>query len=177
MHAVLKLSAAIDAVNARVGLALRWLVLAMVLVSAGAAVARYALNIGSNAWVELQWYLFSAVFLLGAGHTLLRNEHVRIDVLSARLPRRAQIWVDVLGLVAFLFPVAAIILVLSWPPFVSSLASGEVSSDAGGLLRWPARLLIPLGFGLLLLQGVSELIKKLAILTGHRPDPAAEGGA
>src|SRR5574341_484001 len=167
----LSLSRAIDALNRHVGRAVYWLVLAMVLISAANATSRYALNMASNAWLELQWYLFAAVFLLCAGYTLLHNEHVRIDVISSHLSRRTQVWIDIFGTVFFLFPVAGYIAWLSWPIFVNAWVSGEISSNAGGLIRWPARLLIPVGFGLLTLQGVSELIKRIAWLRGLIPDP------
>lgn len=164
-------SALIDRINERIGRGVRWLILVMVVVCTLTAIMRYLFNVGSNAWLEVQWYLFAAVFLLGAGDTLRRNEHIRIDILSQRLSRRGQAWVDIVGTLLFLMPMAVIIIVLSWPMVTASYLQGEVSSDAGGLLRWPVKLLIPVGFGLLLLQAVSELIKKAAILTGHAPDP------
>jgi TRAP-type mannitol/chloroaromatic compound transport system permease small subunit len=166
MKIFLALSRLIDAVNERVGHATGWLVLAAVLVSAGNAAVRYSLNLSSNAWLEIQWYLFSAVFLLGAGYTLKRNEHVRIDVIAGKLSRRAQAWVDILGALLFLLPMAVIIMVLSWPMFMQSYAGHEISSDAGGLIRWPVKLLIPAGFALLVLQGISEIIKRIAFLRG-----------
>jgi TRAP-type mannitol/chloroaromatic compound transport system permease small subunit len=171
MRVLLRVSRAIDALNGRIGRATIWLVLVMVLVSAANASVRYLLNMSSNAWLELQWYLFAAVFLLCAGYTLLHNEHVRIDVISSHLSRRTQVWIDVFGTVFFLFPVAGYIAWLSWPVFVNAWVSGEISTNAGGLIRWPARLLIPVGFGLLTLQGVSELIKRIAYLRGLIPDP------
>lgn len=174
MRLLVACSRAIDALNARIGRLAAWLVLAAVLVSAGNAASRYALNLSSNAWLELQWYLFSAVFLLGAGYALLRDAHVRIDVLSGRLSARARAWLDVFGIVFFLMPMALLILYLSWPMFVESYVTGEVSSDAGGLVRWPVKLLIPLGFALLVLQGVSELIKRVAFLRSPAPPPAGE---
>jgi TRAP-type mannitol/chloroaromatic compound transport system permease small subunit len=168
----LRLSRAIDALNERVGHLVYWLILAAVLVSAGNALVRYALDTSSNAWLELQWYLFSAVFLLAAGYTLLHNEHVRIDVIIGRFSPRTRAWVDLLGGLFFLLPMAIVITVLSWPVFVESWTRNEVSSDAGGLLRWPVKLLIPIGFLLLVLQGISEIIKRLAFLLGRIPDPA-----
>ena len=141
------------------------------LVSAGNAVSRYLFDLSSNAWLELQWYLFSAVFLLAAGYALLHNEHVRIDVIFGHLPPRVRAWIDLIGGVFFLLPMAVIIMVLSWPIFVDSYRINEYSSDAGGLLRWPVKLLIPAGFLLLALQGVSEIIKRIAFLLGHIPDP------
>ena len=170
MKLLLQISRAIDALNERIGRAVIWLVLVMVLVSAINAVARYALNMSSNAWLELQWYLFAAVFLLCSGYTFLHNEHIRIDVVASRFSRRTQLWVDVLGTVFFLLPMAIIILWLSWPIFMNAWVSNEMSSNAGGLIRWPARLLVPVGFFLLTLQGMSELIKRIAILRGVIPD-------
>ncbi|GAB4469668.1 MAG: TRAP transporter small permease subunit [Burkholderiaceae bacterium] len=173
MNLLLRVSRAIDWINERVGRAVLWLVLVAVLISAANAIVRKAFNISSNAFLEVQWYLFSAIFLLCAGYTLLRNEHVRIDVLLHRLPKRTQIWIDVFGIVVFLLPAAALIGWLSWPLFVKAWISGEVSENAGGLIRWPAYLLIPVGFVLLVLQGVSELIKRIAFLRGLIPDPTA----
>ena len=132
---------------------------------------RYMFNRSSNAWLELQWYLFAAVFLLCAGYTLLHNEHIRIDVLSSRLSARTRLWIDILGTVLFLLPVSVFIVWLSWPVFMNAWISDEMSSNAGGLVRWPARLLVPAGFLLLSLQGVSELIKRVAALMGLIPDP------
>jgi len=161
----------IDGVNDRVGRAVAWLVLAAVLVSSGNAVFRYALNLSSNAWLEIQWYLFSGVFLLAAGYTLQKNAHVRIDVVSGRLSPRAQAWIDLLGGLLFLLPMALLILYLSWPMFMQSYVGHEISSDAGGLVRWPVKLLMPVGFALLVLQGVSEIVKRIAFLRGALPDP------
>jgi TRAP-type mannitol/chloroaromatic compound transport system permease small subunit len=169
---LLRMSRWIDALNERVGHAIYWLVLVAVLVSAGNATIRYSLDTSSNAWLELQWYLFSAVFLLGAGYTLLHNEHVRIDVVFGHLAPRTRAWIDLLGGIFFLLPMAIGIMWLSWPIFVESFSRGEVSSDAGGLLRWPAKLLIPIGFLLLTLQGVSEIVKRIAFLRGLVPDPS-----
>lgn len=166
MRFLLGVAHVIDRVNRFVGRTVAWLVLAAVLVSAGNAAARYAFNLSSNAWLEIQWYLFSAVFLLCAGYTLLKNAHVRIDVLSARLTPRARAWIDILGGVFFLLPMAIIVLVLSWPMFVDSYLTQEWSSDAGGLARWYVKALIPAGFALLLLQGFSELVKRIAFLRG-----------
>ena len=174
MKVLLTISHAIDALNERVGRAVLWLILVMVLVSSANAVSRYLLNLSSNAFLELQWYLFATVFLLCAGYTLLHNEHIRIDVVSSRLSRRARIWIDIFGTVFFLLPVTLFITWLSWPIFVNAWASGEVSSNAGGLIRWPARLLVPTGFFLLSLQGISELIKRIAYLRGLIPDPVEE---
>jgi TRAP-type mannitol/chloroaromatic compound transport system permease small subunit len=173
MNLLLAISRMIDRLNETVGQTVKWLVLAAALISAGNAVVRYSLNRSSNAWLEIQWYLFAAIFLLCAGYTLLRNEHVRIDVVTGRLSARAQAWIDLLGSLIFLLPMALIIGVLAWPQVADSFARGEMSGDAGGLIRWPVKLLIPVGFALLALQGVSELIKRIAFLAGRIPDPAA----
>ena len=145
--------------------------LIVALVSAGNAVSRYLFNVSSNSWLELQWYLFGAIFLLCAGYTLLHNEHIRIDVVAGRFSRRTQIWIDIFGTVFFLLPLAIIMTWLSWPIFMNAWVSNEMSSNAGGLIRWPARLLIPTGFLLLTAQGLSELIKRIAYLQGLIPDP------
>jgi len=172
MSFLLSVSRFIDAVNDRVGRLSYWLILAAVLISAGNAVVRYALNRSSNAWLEVQWYLFSAVFLFCAGYALLHNQHVRIDVVSGHLSRRAQAWIDVAGTLLFLLPMATVIMWLSWPVFVDAWQSNEISTNAGGLTVWPARLMVPVGFFLLVAQGISELIKRLAFLRGLIPDPA-----
>ena len=172
MKPLLALSRAIDWVNERIGHAVYWLVLAMVLISAGNATSRYVLGIASNAWLELQWYLFAAVFLLCAGYTLLHNEHIRIDVLSSRLSARSRLWIDIFGTLLFLLPVSIFIVWLSWPIFLDAYRSNEISTNAGGLTVWPGRLMLPVGFFLLVLQGFSELIKRVAFLRGLIPDPA-----
>lgn len=169
MRALLAFSRLIDYVNECAGRAVAWLVLIAVLVSAGNAMTRYAFNVSSNAWLEIQWYLFSAIFLLAAGWALKRNAHVRIDVIASRLSANTQAWIEIVGTVFFLMPMALLILYFSWPMFVQSWTGHEVSSDAGGLVRWPVKLLIPVGFALLVLQGASEIIKRLAFLRG---DPA-----
>ena len=171
MKILLALSRAIDALNERIGHIVYWLILAMVLISAGNAVSRYALSIASNAWLELQWYLFAAVFLLCAGYTLMHNEHIRIDVVASLWSKRTQTWIDVFGTLFFLLPMSVYILWASWPIFMNAWNSGEVSGSAGGLIRWPARLLVPVGFFLLSLQGISELIKRIAYLKGLIADP------
>ena len=171
MKSLLAISRGIDALNEHIGRLVYWLVLAMVLISAGNATSRYALNIASNAWLELQWYLFAAVFLLCSGYTLLHNEHIRIDVVAAALSRRKQIWIDIFGTLFFLLPMSIYIMWASWPVFVNAWVSGEVSGSAGGLIRWPARVLVPLGFFLLTLQGISEIIKRVAYLRSLIPDP------
>jgi TRAP-type mannitol/chloroaromatic compound transport system permease small subunit len=162
----LALARLIDGLNERVGRAVGWLVLAAVLISAGNATLRYSLNLSSNAWLEIQWYLFSAVFLLGAGYTLRKNEHVRIDILTSRLSSRGRAWIDIICGLLFLMPMAILNMVLSWPMFMQSFIGLEISGDAGGLLRWPVKLLIPVGFALLVLQGASEIIKRVAYLRG-----------
>ena len=170
MSFLLKLSSAIDWITDHIGRYAIWLLLAAVIISAGNAVSRYAFSASSNAMLEVQWYLYSAVFILGAGYTLLKNQHVRIDLISNRISAKARNWVDVIGLAVFLIPVASMIAWMSWPGFVESFSTGEVSSNAGGLIRWPVRLLIPVGFWLLAAQGLSELIKRVAFLTGHADD-------
>ncbi len=157
----------IDAFNETIGRAVLWLVGAVTLISALNALARYGLGRSSNAWLEIQWYLFGAIFLLAAGYTLKHNGHVRIDVLYGRWSPRTRAWVDLLGTALFLLPLCVLMVWLSWHGFAESFLRGEVSSDAGGLIRWPVRLLIPLGFALLGLQGVSELIKRVAFLRGQ----------
>jgi TRAP-type mannitol/chloroaromatic compound transport system permease small subunit len=174
MHALLRLAGLIDALTERVGRAARWLILVAVLVSAGNAVARYAFNASSNAWLEVQWYLFAAVFLLCAGYALKHNQHVRVDVVTPRLSRRAQAWIELFGTAVFLLPVTLLVLWLSWPVFTASWHSGEVSTNADGLVLWPARLLVPAGFALLALQGAAELVKVVAFLRGLIPDPHAQ---
>jgi TRAP-type mannitol/chloroaromatic compound transport system permease small subunit len=173
MELLLRISRAIDALNERVGRTVLWLVLVAVLISAANAVVRKVFSVSSNAFLEVQWYLFSAIFLLASGYTLLRNEHVRIDVVLHRFSKRTQIWIDVFGIVVFLLPAAALIGWLAWPLFVKAYVSGEMSENAGGLIRWPAYLLMPIGFFLLVLQGISELIKRVAFLQGLIPDPTA----
>ncbi len=176
MNFLMGLSRLVDKLNTAVGKTVMWGVLVSVLISSVNATIRYSLNASSNAWLEAQWYLFSAVFLLCSGYTLLRNEHIRIDVVSSHLPRLAQIWIDILGTIFFLLPMAILIMVLSWPMVTDAFLSGEMSSNTGGLIRWPVRLLVPMGFFLLVLQGFSELIKKIAILTGDLEDPGPHGG-
>jgi TRAP-type mannitol/chloroaromatic compound transport system permease small subunit len=172
MKLLIAFSRGVDWLNERVGRLVYWCVLIMVLVSSANATSRYALNLASNAWLELQWYLFAVVFLLCSGYTLLHNEHIRIDVVYAHLSRRTQVWIDVFGICLFLLPMTLFIMWLSWPPVVNAWTTGEISVNAGGLVRWPARLLIPIGFFLLSAQGLSELIKRIAFLMGLIPDPA-----
>jgi TRAP-type mannitol/chloroaromatic compound transport system permease small subunit len=171
VNALLALSRAIDALNERVGRLVTWLVLAAVAVSSINAVVRKVFDMSSNAYLEAQWYMFSAVFLLCAAWTLLRNEHIRIDVVAGRFSRRTQTWIDVLGTLFFLLPMVLLVLYESIPWAMRALQSGEVSASAGGLILWPAKILVPIGFVLLLLQGISELIKRIAFLRGQGPDP------
>ena len=170
MNALLALSRRIDALTERIGRSAIWIVLIVVLISAGNAIMRYAFNYSSNALLEVQWYLFGLLFLSCSGYTLLRNEHVRIDLLSSKLSKRGQAWIDIFGIIFFLMPMAVAILVLSWPVFMHAFESGEMSNSAGGLIVWPARLMIPVGFALLIMQGVSELIKRIGFLLGRCPD-------
>lgn len=171
MAALLALSRLIDSFNERIGQLIRWLVLAAVLISAGNAVIRKAFNIGSNAFLEVQWYLFAGVFMLGAGYAFMRNVHVRIDFISNKLSKRTNAIIDSLGIVVFLIPLCLILISLSWPFFVNAWNTGEMSSNAGGLIRWPVYLLVPVGFGILLAQALSELIKRIAFLKGHLAEP------
>ncbi len=167
MKPLLAISRLIDEMNRHISKIACWLVLISCLVSAGNALVRYGINQSSNAWLEIQWYMFAAMFMLGAAYTLAKNEHVRVDIFYARLSTRGQIWVDLLGGLLFLLPAAAILTWLSWPVFYSVWVSNEISSSAGGLVRWPVKIFLPLGFGLLVLQGISEVIKRVAMLTGH----------
>ena len=173
MQALLAISRVIDALTTFVGRWVYWLILAAVLVSAGNAIIRKAFDMSSNAWLELQWYLFGAVFMLAAAHTLERNEHIRIDIISNMLPKRARDWIDVFGHLFMLLPFAALMVYMCWPFFYNAWRSGEMSGSAGGLILWPPRLVILVGFVLLLLQGVSELVKRIAVLRGVIPDPYA----
>jgi len=175
VQALLRFSRVIDRFNGKVGKLTAWLILASVLVSSGNAMVRYIFDTSSNGWLELQWYLYSAVFLLCAGYTLSRNEHIRIDILISRYPPRIRAWIDLLGGLLFLLPMALLILWLSIPMVEESIYRHEISSDAGGLIRWPAKILIPLGFAFLSLQGLSEIIKRVAFLKGLIPDPGARG--
>ena len=172
MSFLLSVSRLIDRVSERIGHLFYWLILATVLISAANAVVRKAINYSSNSLLEIQWYLFSAIFLFLAGYTLMRNEHVRIDVIAHRLSKRTQTWIDIIGTVFFLFPMAFLLMWLSWPVFVDAYQRNEISTNAGGLVIWPARLLVPVGFALLLAQGASELIKRVAFLKGLIPDPS-----
>ena len=174
MQALLSFSRGIDWLNERVGRAVIWLILASTVISGLNAVVRKAFNYSSNGFLEVQWYLFAAAFLLAAGYTLLHREHVRVDVVSSRFSKRTQIWLDVIGFAFFHTPVCLTVLWFAFPFFLQGYQSGEMSSNAGGLIRWPVYLMMPLGFGLLLLQGWSELIKRIAFLKGLIPDPTVK---
>lgn len=171
MRAVLGLCSAIDAMNTYVARGVKWLVLISILIAATNAVVRKLFSVSSNAYLEAQWYLFSAVFLLGSGFTLLRGEHVKIDILAGRFSRKTQAGIEIFGAAFFLLPFCVIAVWLSLSPVLAKIASGEVSQNEGGLLLWPAWALIPVGFGLLALQGLSEIFKRIAFLAGEAPDP------
>ncbi|HSD38310.1 MAG TPA: TRAP transporter small permease subunit [Rhodocyclaceae bacterium] len=174
MPVFLRFSRGVDALNEWIAGRVIWLVLLVTLISAGNAIVRKVFNTSSNSLLEIQWYLFSAIFLLCAGYALLRNAHVRIDLITSRLGARGTAWVDILGTLFFLLPAAAMIAWFSWGVFVEAWQSGEVSANQGGLIFWPARLLVPVGFGLLILQGLSELIKRVGFLTGHLAAPVTQ---
>jgi TRAP-type mannitol/chloroaromatic compound transport system permease small subunit len=166
MSSLLSFSRFIDAVNEKIGLAISWALLLAVLICSGNALVRYIFNNSSNAWLEIQWYLFGAIFLLASAYTLKRNEHVRIDVVVGRFSKRTQVWIDVFGFIFFLLPATLLILYFAIPFAYESIRNQEVSSNAGGLIIWPAKTLIPVGFFLLTLQGISELIKRVGFLMG-----------
>ncbi len=177
MRFLLKFSKAVDWLSSFVGKYVIWLILSSAIISAANAVVRKAFNMGSNAFLEVQWYLFAATFLLMAANTLLQGEHVKIDVVYSHWSKRTQMWIDVFGFLFFLLPFAGALLWFSTPFFLRGFASGEVSTNAGGLIRWPVYLMMPLGFGLLFLQGVSELIKRVAFLMGLIEDPTHKSAA
>jgi len=171
MKVLLSLSRVVDAANERLSVIADSLVLLSCLISAGNAFSRYAFSVSSNAWLEIQWYMFAALVMLGASYTLKKNEHVRVDIVYANLPTRGQIWVDIGGTLLFLLPATIIMSYLSWPVFYNSWVENEISGNAGGLVRWYVKIFLQLGFALLSLQGLSELIKRIAMLTGHmKPD-------
>jgi len=172
VNAFLALSRLVDRVTEQLGRLVYWLVLAAVLISAANAVVRKVFNFSSNSFLEIQWYLFSAIFLFLAGYTLKNNEHVRIDIVTGRLPARTRAMIDIFGTLFFLLPMAFIIMWLSWPVFVDAYVRNEVSTNAGGLIIWPARIMVPIGFFLLIVQAFSELIKRIAFLKGLIPDPS-----
>ena len=173
MHALLKFSKSVDWLNTQIGKHVIWLILASTVISAVNAIVRKAFSVSSNAYLEVQWYLFAAAFLLASAYTLLNGEHVKIDVAYSHLSKRGQMWVDVIGFSCFLLPFCSAILWFSVPFFLKGFTSGEMSSNAGGLIRWPVYAMVPLGFGLLWLQGASELIKRIAFLQGLIEDPTA----
>jgi TRAP-type mannitol/chloroaromatic compound transport system permease small subunit len=177
VRGLLTLSRVIDAVNLRIGKWVAWLIVAAVIVSAANATVRKVFDTSSNAWLELQWYLFSAVFLLCASWTLMANEHIRIDIVNNLLPRRLRNWIDVLGHAFFLLPFTVVMVVTGWPFFKASWRVSEVSTNAGGLLVWPIKFLVPFAFVLLFFQGISELIKRIAVMRGLIPDPYAGSGS
>jgi TRAP-type mannitol/chloroaromatic compound transport system permease small subunit len=160
----LRFSAAIDALNERVGVIANWLVLLSCLISAGNAGSRYLFNASSNAWLEIQWYMLAGMVMLGAPYTLKMNEHVRVDLVYGMVSERTRLWIDIVGSILFLLPICVILIYFTWPWFVDSWVIGESSSNAGGLVRWPVKLMMPVGFALMALQGISELIKRIAAL-------------
>jgi TRAP-type mannitol/chloroaromatic compound transport system permease small subunit len=174
LNALLGISRAIDAVSERIGRFVYWLLLAAVVISTANAIARKAFDVGSNAYLEAQWYLFATVFMLGAGYVLLHDQHVRIDIVSSRFTRRTRAWIDVVGLVTVLIPLCIVVVWMAMPSVSLAIASGEVSANPGGLIRWPLYVLVPIGFTLLCLQAISELIKNLAFLSGRAADPHAK---
>lgn len=171
MRSLLALSHAIDVLSRQVGRVVSWVILIVVLISATNAVSRKAFDMSSNAWLELQWYLFGAIFLLAAGYTLLNNEHVRVDVLATKFSERTQVKIEIFGVLFFLLPVCCLVLWMSIPMFIDSYVSGETSSNSGGLIRWPVKLLVPVGFSLLILAGISHLIKCMGFLAGQCANP------
>jgi TRAP-type mannitol/chloroaromatic compound transport system permease small subunit len=177
MNILLSLSKRIDSISEWVGRWVAWLVLFSVLISAGNAAMRKAFNMSSNGFLEIQWYMFAAVFMLASGYTLMRQEHVKIDVVSGRFSKRTQIWIDIVGICLFLLPFTFMIIKLSLPLVINAYATQEVSSNAGGLIRWPVFALLPAGMILLAMQAVSELIKRIAFLQGLIPDPSKKQGA
>ena len=177
MNALLSLSKSIDSISEWIGRWVAWLVLFAVLISSGNAIMRKAFNMSSNGFLEIQWYLFAAVFLLASGYTLMRQEHVKIDVFSGRFSKRTQIWIDIVGICVFLLPFTFIIIKLAMPLVINAYVTQEVSSNAGGLIRWPVFALLPAGMLLLAMQAVSELIKRIAFLQGLIPDPSKKQGS
>jgi TRAP-type mannitol/chloroaromatic compound transport system permease small subunit len=166
MGVLLAFSRGVDWMNEKFGRLADWCILLACAISAGNALSRYGFNVSSNAWLEVQWYLFAAVVMLGASYTLFRNEHVRVDIVYGLLGERGRLWMDVFGFIAFLLPAMALLTWMTWPFFVESFIRNEGSPAPGGLLRWPAKILLPLGFALIVLQGLSELIKRIALLRG-----------
>lgn len=171
MQGLLAFSRGVDRFNEWIGVAVKWLIFLCVVISAGNAISRKAFSLTSNAFMEVQWYLFGAAFMLGAGYAFLRNVHVRIDFVSSKLSAHTRNWIDILGIIVFLIPLCILMIDLSWPLFYRAWVSGEMSSNAGGLIRWPILLMIPAGFAILLVQAFSELIKRVAFLRGVIDDP------
>jgi TRAP-type mannitol/chloroaromatic compound transport system permease small subunit len=174
MQALLTFSRGVDWMTERIGRSVYWLLLVAVLISTVNAIVRKAFNLSSNAYLEAQWYLFAAVFMLGAGYVFLHDQHVRIDVISAKLSRRVQVWIDVVGIIVFLLPLCGFVIWTSLPSLLTAWQSQEVSASPGGLIRWPLYALVPIGFGLLAVQSLSELFKRIGFLTGSGPDPHAK---
>lgn len=174
MNTLLALCRGIDWLTEHIGRSVYWLLLIAVIISCVNAVVRKSFDISSNAFLEAQWYLFSAVFMLGAGYVFLHDQHVRIDVLAQRWSRRTQVWIDVIGIAVFLLPLCIGLIWMGIPPLLRAIANGEISPNPGGLIRWPVYILVPLGFGLLALQALSEFIKRVAFLLGRAPDPHAK---
>ena len=174
MGPLLSASSFIDGVNRRVGMLLYWLVLVVVLISSTNATIRKVFDTSSNAWLELQWYIFSAIFMGCAGYVLLHNEHIRIDIVNSHLDAKTRHWIEIFGHIFFLIPLCLIMIYESWPYFLDAYVSGEQSSNAGGLIRWPVRIMMIIGFVLLLAQALSELIKRIAVMRGLIPDPHTE---
>ena len=169
MRALLSFSRAMDKVSAGFGEIANWLVLLSCLISAGNAMIRYGISYSSNAWLEVQWYCFAGIVMLGASQTLQRNEHVRVDLVYGSVSERTRLWIDVFGIILFLMPAMVMLAWMTWPFFLDSFLRNETSSNAGGLIRWPVKLLLPIGFVLISLQGIAELIKRIALLRGIRP--------
>jgi TRAP-type mannitol/chloroaromatic compound transport system permease small subunit len=167
MRPLLGLSNAIDLLNEKLGTICNFLVLASVVVSAGNAMIRYAFGYSSNGWLELQWYMFAVFVMFGASYTFKKNEHVRVEIMYLMLSERGQLWLDMIGTLFFLIPSCLLLSYLSWPFFYQAYAVGELSSNAGGLVRWPIKIVVPVGFVFLALQGVSEVIKRIAALKGY----------
>src|SRR5687768_1467321 len=167
MGFLIRISRLIDALNDRLGVLANWLVLAAALISAGNAMSRYAFDLSSNAWLEVQWYLFAAMVMFGASYTLKVNEHVRVDILYTHLSERGKEWLDLVGTAVFLVPSMLVIAYYSWPFFMQSWEVQEISGNAGGLIRWPVKILVPVGFTLVAIQGISEIIKRAAALRGY----------
>jgi TRAP-type mannitol/chloroaromatic compound transport system permease small subunit len=171
MQALLALARGIDRVNAFIGKGVIWLILLAVVISAGNAVSRKLFDLSSNAWLELQWYLFGAAFMGAAAYTLQQNEHIRIDVFYGSRSRKTQHWIDLLGHIFFLLPFVALMAWLLWPYTVQAYVGGQVSSNAGGLIIWPARAILLIGFIMLTVQALSEIVKKIAVMQGLMEDP------